>query len=381
VRRLLGRRNGRSEARDMTPALGHAGGPASWERAVPDGKVGLARADWHDARWSFLFQGEDSAYATAAPDGDGPMPELEHVQGPMMKPPVWTWEVPLYFWFGGMTSGASFVGLACDLAGDHRSARVARAVALAAVLPCPVLLVLDLGRPLRFLNMLRIFKPRSPMSMGAWCLVSYSVGTTLAVGADLVLKDRFARATGVVNALLGGYLGSYTGVLLASTAVPVWARSHLFLGPIFICTAAATGAAACRFALVGTGLPSGHPTREALGRVETGAMATELILSQVNEVRLGRLSEALETGPAGRWMTSAKWLVRTGITLRLARARGGPWTHHVASACYLGAALCFRYGWVTAGRQSARDDEAVARMARARATEAEPGADVTLTRH
>jgi hypothetical protein len=370
----------RSEERDTTPALGTPGGPARWQRARPGAKVGLHRADWQDERWSFLFK-DDTAYAPAEADGAGPVPELDLVQGPMMKPPVWTWEIPAYFWLGGMTSGASFVAMACDLAGDHRSARVPRAVSMAAVLPCPVLLILDLGRPLRFLNMLRIFKPRSPMSMGAWCLVAFSATTSASVAADLVLRDRFARATGVVSALLGGYLGSYTGVLLASTAVPVWARSHLFLGPIFVCTGAATGAAACRLALVATGVPSGHPTREALGRVETGAMATELILSQLNELRLGRLADGLEDGRAGRWFNAARWLVRAGLTLRLARARGGPRLHHAASLCYLGAGLCFRFGWMEAGRASARDDEAVARMARARGTAREPDDDVRLTRH
>ena len=61
----------------------------------------------------------------------GELPAI--VQGPMIKPPVWTWEVPLYFWFGGMAAGSSFVALACDLAGDERSARVARKVALGAL--------------------------------------------------------------------------------------------------------------------------------------------------------------------------------------------------------------------------------------------------------
>jgi formate-dependent nitrite reductase membrane component NrfD len=273
------------------------------------------------------------------------------------------------------------VALACDLSSDHRSARVARAVSLAAILPCPPLLIADLGRPLRFLHMLRVFKPRSPMSMGAWALSAFSAGTAAAVAADLVMRDRAARRLGVLNALIGGYFGSYTGVLLASTAVPVWARSHLFLGPIFVSTGAATGAAACRLALVATGVPAGDPTRDGLARIETGAIATELILSQVNELRLGDLSDALERGTAGRWFSAAKWLVRLGLTLRLARRRGGARVHHVASVSYMAAALCFRYAWVTAGRASAGDDAAVARMARARATTREPDAAPRLTHH
>jgi formate-dependent nitrite reductase membrane component NrfD len=256
------------------------------------------------------------------------------------------------------------VALACDLAGDSASAATARKVSLAALAPSPLLLIADLGRPARFLNMLRIFKPRSPMSMGAWCLTLFGNLMAAAVGADLLGRRREARAIGAAAAVVGGYLGSYTGVLLGSTAVPLWARSRLFLGPIFVSTATATGAAACRLALVATGVPEGHPTHIALGRVETGAIATELALSTINERRLGRLSAALHQGAAGRTFSAAKWSVRAGLALRLLRRRGGPVTHHVASCLYLGGGLAFRYAWVAAGRHSARDDRAVADAAR-----------------
>src|SRR3954451_1043450 len=100
----------------MRPALGSGGAPASWERAGEG--VELHRRDWGDARWSFLY-GDDTRYATPDPPppeqlvrarrgarrGDAP----SVIQGPMMKPPVWTWEIPLYFWFGGIAAGASFV--------------------------------------------------------------------------------------------------------------------------------------------------------------------------------------------------------------------------------------------------------------------------------
>src|SRR3954453_5128382 len=295
--------------RDTTPALGQGAEPASWTPAREGAPVELHGRDWSDARWSFLY-GDDTGYATrdAPPDGlveaanrsarTGDPPPL--VQGPMMKPPVWTWEIPLYFWFGGIAAGSSFVALACDLAGDHRSARIARGVALGALMPSPPLLIMDLGRPGRFYNMLRIFKPRSPMSMGAWALTAFGGLASAAVGADLIGRDREARVLGGANAVVGGYLGSYTGVLLASTAVPVWARSRLFLGPIFVATATATGAAAARppallaatatptgaaatrLVLVAAGVRAGHPTRRALGRVETCAMTAELVRSAVN---------------------------------------------------------------------------------------------------
>jgi hypothetical protein len=330
--------------------------------------------EWKDGRWSYLY-GDDTEYKDAEFDLDdvrqaakdareGELPKI--IQGPILNPPVWTWEVPLYFWFGGIAAGSSFVALACDLAGDERSAAVARKVALGALGPSPVLLILDLGRPERFVNMLRIFKPRSPMSMGAWALTLFGNLAAGAVGADLVGRRRLAQRLGAANAVVGGYLGSYTGVLLASTAVPVWARSRLFLGPIFVSTAAATGAAACRLALVADGLPVGHPTRRALGTVETAAMAAELGLSIVNERRLGELASGLEQGRPGTLFKAAKWSVRVGLSLRVARRRGGPWAHHVASVLYLAAGLMFRYAWVGAGRHSARHDDVVAKMSRER---------------
>jgi hypothetical protein len=362
--------------RDTTPALGTHGAPAAWQRERPGARVALQRERWADAAWSFLYKDGDTKYAAPAADMQAVAQAsrrmrggaLGPVHGPVINPPVWTWEIPLYFWFGGVATGSWFVSVACDLAGDHRSAAIARKVSLAAVAPSPVLLIADLGRPARFLNMLRIFKPRSPMNLGAWSLVGFSALAAAAVGADLLGRPRAARALGGANVVVGSYLGSYTGVLLATTAVPLWARSRLFLGPIFICTAAATGAAATRLALVAAGLPAGHPTRAALGNVEAGAMAGELVLSSLNERRLGRAGLSLEHGTPGRLFRAAKWGVRIGLGLRLLRGPLGPPAHHVASCCYLAAGLAFRYAWVGAGPVSARDDEAVARMARGTVT-------------
>jgi hypothetical protein len=182
--------------------------------------------------------------------------------------------------------GLAFVALACDAAGDHRSAAIARKVALAAVAPAPVLLIADLGPPERFLNMTRIFKPRSPMNTGAWCLVAFSGSGALAVAADLIGRPHAARALGALTSLFGTYLGSYTGVLLACTAVPVWGASRTILGPAFVATATASGAAATRLVLVANGLPHGHPTRRALGTIETASMLAELSISALGERRL-----------------------------------------------------------------------------------------------
>jgi hypothetical protein len=365
------------DGRDITPAVGSRGQAGGWRRAVEGARVALQSDRFEDGRWSFLY-GKDTAYAKDPSETNGYIPEAARrmrggdevpveVRGPVINAAVWTWEVPLYFWFGGVATGSSFVAVACDAIGDERSARVARLVSTGAVGLGAPLLILDLGRPMRFLNMFRIFKTRSPMSMGAWCLMAFVNTMGAAVVADLLSRRTIARVLGVQGAVLGTYLGSYTGVLLAGTAVPVWARSRLFLPPIFICTAAATGAAATRLVLAATGLPPGHPTRTALGTVETLAMGAELGLSSINERRLGRLGHALEEGRPGQLFSFAKWAVRGGLALRLGRKQGGPWVHHLASTLYLLAGMAFRFAWVGAGRTSAKDDEAVALMARRKA--------------
>ena len=167
------------------------------------------------------------------------------------------------------------------------------------------------------------------------------------------------------SSLLGGYLGSYTGVLLACTAVPVWSRSRALLGPIFVATATATGAAATRLTLAARGLPADHPTGTALATIETAAMLTELSLSSLGERRLGDAAEALRRGRPGTLYRTAKGLVVLGLSQRvLVRSRGR--ADDLASVLYLVAGLMFRFAWVFAGRASAGDDAVVAAGARRR---------------
>jgi formate-dependent nitrite reductase membrane component NrfD len=363
-----------SDADDIQPALGTRGGPASWVPAEAGAPVALARPGFGDAQWSYLYEPRDTDYGAAEP-APGEVAaanrrmrgaRVTDIHGPFIHAPLWGWQVASYFWLGGMASGSAFVALACDAAGDHRSAAIARKVALGVVSPAPLLLVADLGRPERFLNMMRIFKPRSPMNTGAWCLIAFSGSGGLAVGADLLGRPRAARALGAMTSLLGTYLGSYTGVLLGCTAVPAWSGSRAILGPAFVATGTATGAAAARLALVASGLPHGHPTRRALGMIEAASMLTELTLSEVGERRLGDAAEALRRGRPGLYFRTAKSLVTLGLSLRLVARRTGSREHDLASVMYLAAGLLFRFAWVYAGQASGKDDAAVAAMARDR---------------
>src|SRR5439155_16708322 len=141
---------------------------------------------------------------------------------PVLKEPVWTPEIPIYFFTGGLAGASATTAWLAEAQGNEELGRRAWAVALAGAAVSPLLLISDLGRPLRFLNMLRMFKVTSPMSVGSWILAA--AGTTIApscANALTGLFPRWARRTRPVAGVLGLPLATYTGALIANTAVPV----------------------------------------------------------------------------------------------------------------------------------------------------------------
>src|SRR4030095_16651817 len=129
---------------------------------------------------SLLNQLREEAWAKGVVTGrgvdvaGGPIPQKPGYYGePVVRPPVWTWEIPIYFFVGGLGGMSAVIGLAALLFHHFDMARAAMWVAGVAVGLCPLLLIMDLGRPHLFTNMLRVFKPQSPMSMGAWILTAF----------------------------------------------------------------------------------------------------------------------------------------------------------------------------------------------------------------
>ena len=177
---------------------------------------------------------------------------------PVIKEPVWTPEIPIYFFAGGMAGAAATLAALADLRGNEKLARRAWVVALGGATASPVLLISDLGRPERFLNMLRMFKVTSPMSVGSWILAG--AGTTIAASTANALTGlfpRLSRGTRPAAAVLGLPLATYTGALIANTAVPVWHEARRHLPFLF-----AAGAAASAPARIATP----PPTERALDR-------------------------------------------------------------------------------------------------------------------
>src|SRR3954469_5823638 len=142
---------------------------------------------------------------------------------PIIKEPVWTPEIPFYFYTGGLAGASAGLALLSDFRGEHAVARRAWITALAGGMASPALLISDLGVPSRFINMLRMFKLTSPMSVGSWILAGFGAATVPAtLHAFTGRLGTVGRAAQVAAAVLGLPLSSYTAALIADTAVPVW---------------------------------------------------------------------------------------------------------------------------------------------------------------
>src|SRR5436190_13016123 len=205
---------------------------------------------------------------------------------PLLKKPVWTWEVPLYFFVGGAAGAAAMIGIAAQITNaDKRLVRDARWIAtIGANLSAP-LLIADLGRPSRFLNMLRVFKPQSPMSVGAWTLAVFGAGSTAAV---FVPNKTVRNLASLVAAASGLVMSTYTGVLLGATTIPVW-KEHVDLLPVHF-GASALASACALLELRGN-------KSDALNALALGAAIFEALpAANVEEKLLMRLAGAL-SGP------------------------------------------------------------------------------------
>jgi formate-dependent nitrite reductase membrane component NrfD len=279
---------------------------------------------------------------------------------PVLKEPVWTPEVPVYFFVGGMAGASATVGWLAELQGDDELGRRAWAIALAGVTASPALLISDLGRPRRFLNMLRMFKVTSPMSVGSWILAGAgSTITPSAVNALTGLLPRLSRTTRPVAAALGLPLATYTGALIANTAVPVWHEARKQLPFLFAAGAAASAGAAL---VIVTPPRHAGPAR----RLAVGAAVTELVVSAVMARRLGDLAEPYRRQDAGRYSTLATGLTALGAAAVAAGARRSRAVSVGGGAAILAGALAARWSVFRAGFQSAADPKYTVAPQRAR---------------
>ncbi len=263
------------------------------------------------------------------PDAELELQEPSYYDYPVLKAPVWHWEIIWYFFFGGLAAGCYVIASIAALFGSREDRAVARTgyyLSLLSVLPCPILLIKDLGRPERFLHMLRIFKVKSPMSMGTWGLISFSLFSGVTAAIQAARDGIFGRWWGpqllaalpqkllaLPGSALGLFLGGYTGVLLTATSIPLWSRSKV-LGAIFISSAISTSSALISFVLRLTRTPT--QVIHKLERLEWMALLVEMAGLFAFLRGTGRAARPLVgTGPTEHGRTFWSFVAGTGLAL------------------------------------------------------------------
>lgn len=287
-------------------------------------------------------------------------PETGYYGLPILKKPQWKKEIPLYLFCGGAAGAAAILASVGQLTGaDEGLIRDGRYLAAIAGAVSPTLLIADLGMPSRFLNMLRVFKVQSPMSVGSWTLVAFSSSATAAAFLS-EWQRRNSSATPIkilesasqfISTITGAVLLTYTGVLLGATAIPVWNQNAKILPAHF-----ATSGLAAAGALLEL---RGHQA-PALNAIGIGTALAETAVGASIELRKNPALKPLKSGRSG-------WLARLGgllagpvpLILRLLALSGDKKRNmklrRIAAASSVAGSLATRFAWTQAGAPSAMD--------------------------
>jgi formate-dependent nitrite reductase membrane component NrfD len=268
---------------------------------------------------------------------------------PVIKEPVWeTLDVPVYLFLGGLAGASSALAAGAEVAGYPQLARVAKVGALGAVSLSAAALIHDLGRPERFLNMLRVFKPTSPMNVGAWLLAGYGpVAGAAAVSEVTGILPKAGWTATVGAGLLGPAVVTYTGTLFANTAVPAWHEGYREMPYLF------AGSAAC--AAGGLGLLAVRAAdAEPARRLAVLGAAAVLIAKRQLLNRLGDLAEPYETGTPGGLFRASEILTAAALA-GVVLGRDSRVVSALSGASLVAGSLLTRFGIFEAGLASARD--------------------------
>ena len=278
---------------------------------------------------------------------------------PVLNPPVWASpDIPGYLFLGGLSGAASLLGAGADLTGRPALAATAKVGATAAIGLSLVALVHDLGRPARFLNMMRVFKVTSPMSVGSWLLAGYAPAIGVATASSLTRRMKPVGAVATAgSAVLGPAVAAYTAALISDTAVPAWHEGYRELPFVF------TGSGA--MAAGGLGL-LGAPVSES-GQARNLALlgwALEAVAFERMKRRTGLVAEPYETGRGGAYMRASQVLGAVGVVGAALTAAPGPVlgggrgrrvVAAASGAALIAASAATRWGVFHAGMASARD--------------------------
>jgi formate-dependent nitrite reductase membrane component NrfD len=278
---------------------------------------------------------------------------------PVLKAAPWSADIPAYLFLGGLSGGSALLAAGAELTNRPAVRRTARLGAAGSIVASLGLLVHDLGKPSRFINMLRVAKVTSPMSVGTWILSAYGPLAGLAAAAELRhlvprrlkplagLLGLAGRPAGLGAAVLGPAVASYTAVLMADTATPAWHEAHRELPFVFVGSAAS---AAGGLGMLGAPVSEAGPAR----RFALVGAAVELAAERQMESSMGLAAETLHTGTAGKLIRASKALTAAGALGSVVASRSRV-AAAVSGAALLAGSACLRFGIFHAGQQSAHD--------------------------
>ena len=302
--------------------------------------------------------GEDMMVPRARPDS--------YYGKPIIKEPPWTaQDVASYLFFGGLAGASSVLAGFAHATGRHELARASKVCAVGAIGLSGAALVHDLGRPERFVNMLRVVKVTSPMSVGSWLLSGFGGAATVAAASAVTGRaPRIGAAATAAATALGPAICTYTAALICDTAVPAWHEGHREMPYLFAGSAAS---AAGGFGMIAA--PS-EQAGQAVRFAVLGA-ATELTAKSLLVRRLGETAEPYHTGRPGQLMEVAEVLTAAGLAGAVLSGGLRPGPGQRVAAALSGAALLVssaltRFGIFEAGRASARDPKYTVRPQRER---------------
>jgi hypothetical protein len=279
---------------------------------------------------------------------------------PIIKEPPWgTRDVGGYLFFGGLAGASSVLAGFAQAAGNHRQAKASKIAAVGAIGVSSAALVADLGRPERFVNMLRVFKPISPMSVGSWLLSGF--GGAAAVSAACAVTGRLPKAGAAATAgatVLGPGVCTYTAALICNTAVPAWHEAHREMPYLF------AGSAASAAGGLGMIVVPAEDAGQAVRFAVLGA-ATELVAKSLLLRRLGEIAEPYQDGRPGKLMEAAEVLTAAGLAGAILAGRSRT-ANVLAGTALVASSALTRLGIFEAGRLSARDPKYVVRPQRER---------------
>lgn len=287
-----------------------------------------------------------------------PPAEFQSYYGrPILKVSRWQEpHLPAYLFLGELSGALAMVGAVAHVTGRRSLARTARLAAAAGAFGGGAFLTAELGRPERFLNMLRVAKPTSPMSTGSWILAAHSGLVSAAAASELTGQlARLGRLAGAGSALTGPLLAAYPGVLLANTAVPAWHEAYRQL-PLLFTGGAMTAAGAA--GLAASAVSRDRADFAAAYRLAVIGAAVESFAGYGLETMPGLSGDPYRTGPGGRMLTAARYLTISGGVVSLA-ARRSRTASAVSAALLAGGGLCAKFAVLRAGKASAADPKYV----------------------